>query len=225
MEEVGTDFAALLRKSSVWAARLHHFNYQPAEYLHPTKREQFTGILASDDVWNKRRARPALSVHILATLGQQGDACFDLAHEEWALLLLDTAQLIRLVRHVAATLYSSQITRCIAQNKLSLWKRLLGSEGYKFALHGTRLLPDFNLAETDVEADEALTHAYSWFDTALSPAPAPMLARGRLKLPAGIPQSSVDKKLAQQLIFALLHVLEPRWHSSFAAFRTAPSPR
>jgi hypothetical protein len=219
MEQPGAELASLLYRSGTWAARLYQFNYQLADYLHPSRRRDFTDILLTDEVWEKPRARQALSQHILACLGKNALTCFDLAHEEWPLLLLDAGQLDRLARHVAATLYNVRIARCIEQGELGQWKRLLGLDGYKFALHGTPLLPDMKLSEPDTQAADALAHAYALIDAAWSEAPGPLLARGRLKLPARILQTSADQGQARHLVFALLFILEPKWRSSFAEFR------
>jgi hypothetical protein len=112
---------ALLSTSTEWAARLYHFNYQPADYLHPSRRIQFTASIATDAVWHTARARPALSAHILAALGTNSQACFELSYDEWPLVLLDADRLERLARYAAAALHAPVIRRCILHSEVNQW--------------------------------------------------------------------------------------------------------
>jgi hypothetical protein len=213
------ELATLFRHSRHMAARLYHFNYEPAAYLHPTRRGLFTRALASDTVWTHPRARAALSVHILDTLGADGRPCFDLAREEWTWLLLDAERLDRLARHTGATLYRKAIVRCIRHEEVDAWKRVLGPDACKFALHGAALLPDFGLPDCAGGPPAALATAHGWLEAALSEAPGPMSARGRLKLPLTSMDAPADGACARRLVSSLLLILEPSWRSSFAEIR------
>jgi hypothetical protein len=131
-------------------------------------------------------------------------------------LLLDGARLDRLARHVGATMYRKAIVRCIRHEEVEQWKRLLGPDACKFALHGAALLPDFGLPDCAGDPADALATGHGWLEAALSQAPGPLSARGRLKLPLSRMDAPVDETRARRLISSLLLILEPSWHSSFA---------
>jgi hypothetical protein len=210
---------ALLAASPLLARYLYAFNFCPANYLHPTQRQQFGGDMLSEQVWQAQRARAALSAHILKTLGLEDEPCFDLHQREWPLILLDADRLGRLQRHVSALVFSPVIRRSIVHAEVVAWKKRLGPDAYKFALNGTSLLPRMQLPKTAGHPSEAEAVGYGWIEAAMSTATEAILRRAKLKLPFHRIVPATDAAGAQRLVYALLSILEPEWHLLFPATR------
>jgi type III secretion protein K len=210
---------ALLATSPLLARYLYAFNFCPANYLHPTQRQRFGGDLLSEEVWQAKRARAALSAHILKTLSLDDKPCFDLHQREWPLILLDTDRLGRLQRHVSALIFGPVIRRSIVHADVVAWKARLGPDAYKFALSGTSLLPRMELPKTIGNPPEAEAVGYGWIEAAMSTAPEPILSRAKLKLPFHCIAPATDTATAQRLVYVLLSILEPEWRLLFPANR------
>ena len=210
---------ALLGSSPKLASDIYAFNFCPADYVHPTDREQFGGALVSDEIWRARRARAALSAHILKKMGLDKQPCFDLSHPEWPLVLLDASKLNRLQRHIMAFVFSPMVRHSIMHQEVIAWKTRLGPDAYKFALNGTTLLPRLELPKAALHAARAEELAYGCIEAAMSTAVEPLLLRARLKLPCSRIKPDTDAASAKRLVYALLSILEPEWRLFFPATR------
>lgn len=211
---------ALQAISPPLAIKLYKFNFCPADYLHPTRRSQFDGGVLNDQVWETRRARSSLSAHILKSLCVEEQACFDLNHAEWPLILLDADRLDRLQRFIAAFIFSAQVRHSVLHDEVMRWRARLGADAYKFALNGTKLLP--KLERTEVEGNAGLLEAISngWIEAAMSTAIEPLRLRASLKLQRDSIVPHVEPSTAQRLVHALISILEPEWRSFFPAVHT-----
>ncbi len=208
---------ALQAVSPSLAIKLYKFNFCPADYLHPTRRSQFDDGVLNDRVWETRRARSSLSAHILKRLCLEDQACFNLNHAEWPLILLDVDRLDRLQRFIGAFIFSAQVRHSVLHDEVIQWRARLGADAYKFAMNGTKLLP--KLERMELDRDAALLEAISsgWIEAAMSTAIEPLRLRAGLKLQRDSIVPHVAPSTAQRLVHALISILEPEWRSLFPA--------
>ena len=205
---------ALLAASPDFARLLLHFNYCPAEYLHVSHRNQLNLGQLADCVWQTRRSLPPISAYILDQLCLQEKICLDPSYSEWPLVLLSPARLKRLQQYVAAVLYAETIRLCLLPEDIIRWRTILGYDAYKFALTGTKLLPQLRLRSyTDI--DDVETVSNSWISAAMSTAPEAISIRAKLKIPVLTNIKGIELQKAHRLMFSLLSILEPKWCSFF----------
>lgn len=193
-----------------------HFNYCPAEYLHFSRRNQFGFGLLAEHLWQTRRALPRVSSYILEQLSLQDKTCLDPGYAGWPLTLLNPASLKRLQRYVAAVLYKEAIRICLLPEDVLRWRALLGSDAYKFALTGTKLLPSMQIPAYTTPGD-AERVSNSWINAAMSSAPDAISERAKLKTPYLTLAEYVEPQQAYHLVSSLLLILEPKWCSFFPA--------
>lgn len=197
------------------AARLVlNFNYCPAEYLHYSRRDQFNIGQLNEYVWKTKRALPAISAYILEQLHLQEKICLDLSYQVWSIALLNPARMKRLQLYVIAVLYEEAIRRCLHSDDVLRWRSFLGDDAYKFALTGTKLLPNLQIKSYS-DVNDAVAVSGSWMYAALSNAPEAISARAKLKIPLLKNPERVDPLQAYRLVASLLSLLEPKWYSYF----------
>jgi len=197
---------------------IDEFDRQPADYLHPSRRDMFCPSDAMQDVWDSARARRHLSLAILRTLSL--DACDKSAEVPWPVALLDANRLERLALCVAAAAASAQVRACLLRGEVLLWREWLAPEAFSFSQETARLLPDTPRVEIDRTVPAPSFGLRLLARVALA-WPVAIAGRFLLKMPREDAENAcdVDHTTASRLAVRVLAMVEPRWCSSLATTR------
>jgi hypothetical protein len=209
----------MTRRGDLRVMRLmDEFERQPADYLHPSRRDMFCPIPAMENIWDVARARRHLSHNILRTLSL--DACDRSADVPWPVALLDADRLQRLALCVAAAAASVQVRACLLRDEVVLWREWLSPEAFSFSQETARLLPE--LPHVPIDRDvPAPSFGLRLLARAALAWPVEIAGRFLLKMPRDDAEHAcdVDHTLASRLAVRVLSIVEPRWCSSLATTR------
>jgi hypothetical protein len=193
------------------------FNFNPAAYLHPSRRSDFFSTKISETIWTEPRVQPHLSDIILEKLNLNKQICLQYPHPKWSLALLSITRMARLATHIGAIALGSKVRGSIGRDQVVAWKEKLGDDAYQFVVNSGRLLPTYpRLADEKLTAN-VQTIGYSLIAKSLIDAPASMSVRALLKLPATLPDLIDESINADQIVQNVLTILEAEWHSLFVA--------
>jgi len=197
---------------------IDEFDRQPADYLHPSRRDMFCPAPALDSAWASARARRHLSLTILRAMSLDG--CERSAEVPWPVALLDADRLERLAVCVAAAAASSQVRACLLRDEVLLWREWLTPEAFSFSQETARLLPEVPRVEID-RAVPAPSFGLRLLARAALAWPVAIAGRFLLKMPREDAENAcdVDHTIASRLAVRVLAVMEPRWCSSLATIR------
>lgn len=223
-EEAAAELVRIARAQPGLFQLMYAFNYRPAEYLHPSRREGFA-VPANDALWSDRRARNWLSEWILRRLGLLERPCFDLAAAVPAVALLDAARTQALARCVGAVVMREHVRRGLSREDVQRWKARITPEVYRFVMTSARLLPlpatppaNGEPAKDEPAHDELDVESigFGWIDACFADAPEAISARARLKCPVEFEPAPRPGAVARQFVTSVLAAWEPQWCSSFA---------
>lgn len=192
------------------------FNFNPAGYLHPSRRNDFYSGKISDEIWTKPRVYPYLSDAILEKLSLKNKIFLQFPHEKLSLALLSLPRMARLATHIGAVALGSKVRGSIGREQVVAWKEKLGGDAYQFVVNSGKLLPSFPRIAEDKLSANVQTIGYSLIARSLTEAPEPMSARALLKLPANLPELLDGPINASQIVHNVMIILEAEWHSLFA---------
>lgn len=190
------------------------FNFMPAFYLHPSRREQFFPNMP-DKVWLLPRTFNRMSSVILQKLDSP-EPFFDLSHWGWPLALLPPDRILQLALHIGAISLRNQVRSSLAREHVLIWKQKLGVDAYHFAMNSASLLPLSGMAEEKIAEMNPDEIGYSVIVSAIETMPEPMLKRTQLKLPVQFRGRDMDSGKARRLITSILDISEGKWSSSLA---------
>lgn len=193
---------------------LHNFNFNPASYLHPSRRSDFFGACLPDRVWDESRVMYRLSAQMLQDLDLLTQPCLDFPHPKWSLALLSPKRLARLASHVGAVMLGSQIRGSLARDQVVAWKDKLGADAYQFVINSAQLLPAPHASPAGLLPEQAQVIGYSMIAKSLADAPHAMQRRAMLKIPLVDPAVGVSGNAAQ-IVHTVMVILEAEWHSLF----------
>jgi hypothetical protein len=199
------------------------FNENPADYIDPSRRDEFFRMPLDAALWSNARSRRHLSRHILDRM--ETSSCLEVQRPEWPLALLDRPRLDRLARHVAAALVGSRVRRSLSRDEVLKWRDWLSPEAHEFALQRAGLLPisiDTRMgASIDAGRTAAQELGLRWIVATTRRWPEAIARRFMLKLPGGefAEADAVDGAFASRLVTSVLSIVESRWCSSFATMR------
>jgi hypothetical protein len=194
---------------------MDEFERQPAEYMHPSRRDMFCPMPAMEAVWDSARARRHLSRNILRTLSL--DPCDRSAEVPWPVALLDTDRLQRIALCVAAAAASAQVRGCLLRDEVLLWREWLSSDAFSFSQETARLLPELPHVRID-RGVPAPSFGLRLLARAALAWPVAIAGRFLLKMPRDDAEHAcdVDPTLVSRLAVRVLSIVEPRWCSSLA---------
>lgn len=193
---------------------LHYFNFNPASYLHPSRRADFFGACLPDRVWDESRVMYRLSAQMLQELDLLTQPCLDFPHPKWSLALLSPKRLDRLASHLGAVVMGSQIRGSLARDQVVAWKDKLGADAYQFVINSAQLLPAVHASSGGFLPEQAQLMGYGMIAKSLADAPQAMQRRALLKIPV-IDPAVADLGNAAQIVHTVMVILEAEWHSLF----------
>ncbi len=188
------------------------FNFNPAAYLHPEKRSEFSTVIP-EPVWSIERVQGRLSDRILRQSQLFDCPVFAFPHWGWPLVLLPPHRLARLSLHLGALIHGAKIRESLSRTQVMLWKEKLGSDAYEFATSSASLLPVVKERDADLLMSEPEQSGYIFLQSAAADLPEPMRTRFFWKLPQRSGKSDFDPSQARKLIRSVLSTVEPEWHS------------
>jgi hypothetical protein len=192
-----------------------NFNFQPATYLHSSRRSQFFDNLMPDRVWESTRVSEKISNHILKELDLVEHCFLDYPDKRWPLILLPTNRLQRLAFHIGAAVLGPHIRNSLAREKVIFWKEKLGQEVYEFVLGSARLLP-IQLKNTEkIKSNDALSLGYALIVKSLDSAPKALRERVLLKMPIDQKSQNEISPSADQIVYSVMSIVEAEWRSLF----------
>lgn len=209
----------LLQNAPRLAASVVAFNWHPAAYLHPVRRQQWLPEIP-DAVWRESRVSGRLSGLLLARAGLHEKNFIVTPFTLWPLALLPADRLHRLALHIGAMLLGVRVRTSLSREHVIAWKRKLGAEAYRFAMHSASMLPAVKLPlhlAANHSADEL---GMGVIMAALKNAPEALSQRISLKMPADTDAVAMESDKAAQLSMMIARIVEGEWFSSLAALRT-----
>lgn len=192
------------------------FNFNPAIYLHPSRRNDFYSEKISEKIWSEPRVMPYLSDSILEQLNLKNKIYLKYPHPKWSLALLSLNRMARLATHIGAVSVGSKVRGSIGREQVVAWKERLGGDAYQFVVNSGKLLPSFPRIADEKLSISIQTMGYSLIAKSLKDAPEPMALRAMLKLPATLPDLIDESVNADQIVNNVMTILEAEWHSLFA---------
>lgn len=193
---------------------LHNFNFNPASYLHPSRRSDFFGGSLPDRVWEESRVVHGLSAQILEDMNLLTHPCLDFPHQKWSLALLSPDRLARLASHVGAVVMGSKVRASLAREQVIAWKDKLGTDAYQFVVNSAQLLPVMHANPGTFMPEHAKLIGYKMIAQSLNEAPKSMQLRAMLKIPVVDPGLTGSDNAAQ-IVHTVMVILEAEWHSLF----------
>lgn len=204
-----------------WVFRqMLNFNFNPASYLHDSRRSKFFENKIPDSVWDNPRVHTRLSGLMLSSLELTQHTFFEPSYSLWPLISLPTKRFLRLAHHIGAIAVGTRIRSSLARSQVLDWKSQLGEEAYKFAMKSSQLLPSIKIQgiPTGIKAAEIL--GYGLIFSCFEDAPQPVKQRVQLKIPHEAEKFTTDKRQANHIVQSVITTLETEWHSLFVEIRS-----
>lgn len=204
------------------------FNHRPTTYLHESWVDQFFPAALWPLLSGSRRTQARLSAHVLERLGLADEVVLDFGARMRRVALVDGATLLRALRLVGIAANRSWLQKVIDRATVAKLHESVGADAYEFGLQRAPFLgfPSGPLFE---EAPDPADYA-GHFDrcgiaiaaAGLDGAPAGLIERLRLKLPAGV-RFGADRvtlrhqpEAPERMLSRVITEIEPRWAKLFA---------
>lgn len=208
----------MLKQSPEFAASIVAFNWNPANYLHPSQRQQCLPDIPTT-VWEQPHLSGRLSELLLARLGLREKSFIETSSDFWPIALLSTDRLQRLALHIGALMLGMRVRASLSRDHVLAWKKKLGEEAYRFAMNSAALLPAGKVPLVNSQDEEVGELGASLIMAALAKTPEAFQRRVVLKFSKQIVALDLDPDKAAQLMNMVARIVEGEWFSSFAAQR------
>ena len=193
-----------MRSNRLLFSLIYRFNCQPALDVHPDHLADFVDEGLFDRVVRSPAAERRLSDCVTRRFELEPDGHWDFEDQPLRLALLDRQRLYQLVLMTSAAVWHRSISRIIQREHLQELTQLLGESVYLFAVKRAPFLMG-TLAEEAVtpipaqDQDRWLTEAgWKYVHGCISPCPAPVQQRLRLKLPKSFDTNSQQSLSTEQ---------------------------
>jgi len=198
---------------------LFDFNFLPASYIHPSRRNLFFDKVIDESIWCQRKTWPRLSRQILKSQSLEDKFSFTICFPGSAYLLLPLPKFRNLALHIGAIMIGSSIRSSLGREDVLQWKHELGNEVFEFVMNRGTLLPDAHISTSTNRMSDIERLGGSLILSGLDELSEAIKKRALLKFHIDSRNLEIDRKAAKNLTNSVLFLLEREWHSLFSEMK------
>lgn len=199
----------MLRNHPPLLARVHDFNCHIARHIEPQRLTEFVPEAACVALLDSRRGEQKLSRWAIEHWKLSREGLWDFQEPRRRIALLTPKPFQQLVSYLAATIFTTQISRAIDRRTQALFKETLGDQAYTFAIKRAPLLNRFvpdvinqQVGEGQPSSEQLVHSGLLCIGALLADCPAELLRRTTLKVKTGLsiePSRAVDADSQERL--------------------------